>query len=413
MDESEIVPLPYFWPMLRLLSLLLSLAPFVALSQSGTPMLSERSHVSLITCGPGEELYEAFGHTAILVYDPALEIDYVYNYGTFDFNQPNFYLNFTRGNLLYQLSVSRFGRFINSYRHQNRSVREQVLNLSREQRQAIFEKLEWNALDENKRYYYDYFFDNCSTRPRDLIEQALGGIITYDSAHVEMPRKTIRQLVDRCIIKKLPWGDLGIDICLGQPIDRAATAREYMYLPDELEKAFDHASIRTADGMLPLVQEKFIHFEAVPIPMDKSWFAPQPLFVGILLFFSVILTFMKVWGWNVRWMEGTAFLLFGLLGWSLLLLWFGTNHTAAANNWNLLWAMPLHLFFGIILFRTVRPKWVGWYALMTILLCLAILLAWDFLPQLLHYSLKFIVVLQLFLAVGIFREERLSNSRNT
>lgn len=399
--------------MLRPLLLIILIMPILAFAQPVTPQLTEQSHVSLITCGPGEELYEAFGHTAILVYDPELQIDYVYNYGTFDFGQPNFYLNFTRGNLLYQLSVSRFGRFINSYKHQNRGVREQMLNLSLEQRQAVFEKLEWNALDENKRYYYDYFFDNCSTRPRDVIEQALEGIITYDSAHVEMPRKTIRELVDRCIIKKLPWGDLGIDICLGQPIDKVATAREYMYLPDELEKAFDHASISSPAGAIPLVKEKFIHFEAVPIPLEKSWFAPQPLFVGILLFFAVILTFMRMWGWNVRWIEGTVFLLFGLLGWSLVLLWFGTNHTAAANNCNLLWAMPLHLFFGVVLYKRSRPVWVSWYALGTIALCLGTLLAWNFLPQLLHYSLKFIVLLQLFVAVGIFRAERISKAKTT
>lgn len=391
-------------PLLLLLcSLLLSLASVAQQPDGIVPQLSEQSHISLITCGPGEELYEGFGHTAVLVYDPVHGIETVYNYGTFNFAQPNFYLNFTRGNLLYTLATGRFGRFVRSYIHYERSVREQMLNLTLEQRQAVFEKLEWNALPENADYYYDYFFDNCSTRPRDVIEQALGGIIVYDSSHVETPRKTIRELVDRCIKRNMPWGDLGIDICLGAPIDKIATAREYMYLPEELEKAFDHALISTADGMKPLVLEKRVLYEAPHKVVEKSWFAPQPLFVSILLALALAVTLLRMAGFSTAWIEGSVFALVGLLGWSLLLLWFGTNHTAAANNWNLIWAFPVHLIFGIALFKKQRPNWTRGYALFTIGLSLLLLLGWNHLPQMLHYSLKFIVVLQLFLAVGVFR----------
>ena len=392
--------------MIRILIALLALLPVLALAQPDTRKLSEKSHVSLITCGPGEVLYEAFGHTAILVYDPELQLEKVYNYGTFDFGQPNFYLNFTRGNLLYMLATTRFGRFMNSYVNYNRSVTEQVLNLSLTQRQAIFDKLEWNAQKENRDYLYDYFFDNCSTRPRDVIEGALGGIIVYDSSHVKEPKLTIRELVDSKIKRDIPWGDLGIDICLGARLDQTATAREYMYLPEHLEKAFDNATITTDSGAVPLVVEKNLLFEAQPVTVEKSWFAPQPVFVGLLLFLAVIVTFLRMWGYNVRWVEGTIFLLTGLLGWLLLLLWFGTDHKAAAQNWNLLWAFPGHLFFAIALFRKQRPDWTRWYALGVIALSLATLLGWNFLPQMLHYSLKFIVVLQLFLAVGIFRMSR-------
>jgi hypothetical protein len=383
------------------------LIPILVSAQQQTPKLTEDSHVSLITCGPGEELYEAFGHTAILVYDPNLKIETVYNYGTFDFGQPNFYLNFTRGNLLYMLATSRFGRFTRAYVSYNRSVTEQILNLNLAQRQAIFDKLEWNALDENRDYLYDYFFDNCSTRPRDVIEGALGGIIVYDSSHVAVPRLTIRELVDSKIKREIPWGDLGIDICLGARLDQKATAREYMYLPNELEKAFDNASIPTEEGMQPLVAKKLLLFEATPVALEKSWFAPQVVFVALLLLIAMIVTFFRAWHINVRWIEGSIFFLTGLLGWLLLLLWFGTNHTAAANNWNLVWAFPLHVFFAVALFRKQRPTWVRWYALFVIALSLACLLGWNFLPQMLHYSLKFIVLLQMFLAVGIFRMSRM------
>ena len=393
---------------MRILCLLVLLCgPILSIAQQQTLKLTEDSHVSLITCGPGEELYEAFGHTAILVYDPNLKIETVYNYGTFDFGQPNFYLNFTRGNLLYMLATSRFGRFIRTYVSYNRSVTEQILNLNLTQRQAIFDKLEWNALDENRNYLYDYFFDNCSTRPRDVIEGVLGGIIIYDSSHVAVPRLTIRELVDSKIKREIPWGDLGIDICLGARLDEKSTAREYMYLPNELEKAFDYASIPTEGGLQPLVAKKLVLFEATPVAIEKSWFAPQVVFVALLLLIAVIVTFFRAWHFNVCWIEGSIFLFTGLLGWLLLLLWFGTNHTAAANNWNLVWAFPLHIFFAIALYRKQRPSWVRWYALFIIALSLACLLGWNFLPQMLHYSLKFIVLLQMFLAVGIFRMSRM------
>ncbi len=393
---------------MRILCLLVILCgSILANAQQQTPKLTEDSHVSLITCGPGEELYEAFGHTAILVYDPNLKIETVYNFGTFDFGQPNFYLNFTRGNLLYMLATSRFGRFTRAYVSYNRSVTEQILNLNLAQRQAIFDKLEWNALDENRDYLYDYFFDNCSTRPRDVIEYALGRIIVYDSSHVAVPRLTIRELVDSKIKREIPWGDLGIDICLGARLDQKSTAREYMYLPNELEKAFDNASIPTEEGLQPLVAKKLLLFEATPVALEKSWFAPQVVFVALLLLIAMVVTFFRAWHFNVRWIEGSIFLLTGLLGWLLLLLWFGTNHTAAGNNWNLVWAFPLHIFFAIALYRRQRPTWVRWYALFVIALSLACLLGWNFLPQMLHYSLKFIVLLQMFLAVGIFRMSRM------
>ena len=194
--------------------------------------LTESSKVSLVTCGPGEELYEAFGHTAIRVYDPSLGFDAVYNYGTFDFNQPNFYWNFVQGRSLYMLAVNRYSNFIRAYEHYNRSVREQFLNLTLEQKQALLDELTWNAKKENRDYLYDYFFDNCSTRPRDVILEAINVPVEFDSAHLGDERLSIRELTDLFIVKEQPWGDLGIDLCLGAVIDEPATAMQYMYLPE-------------------------------------------------------------------------------------------------------------------------------------------------------------------------------------
>jgi hypothetical protein len=371
--------------------------------------LTDESIVTLVTCGPGEELYEAFGHTAIRIHDPSLGFDAVYNYGIFDFNQPNFYWNFVQGRSLYMVAANRYSNFVRSYEYYNRSVREQYLNLTLTQKQALLDKLLWNALPENKDYLYDYFFDNCSTRPRDVIQDALNGAVEFDSTHLSEPRLSIRELTDLHILKEQPWGDLGIDLCLGAVIDEPATAAQYMYLPEELEKAFDNAFIMRDGARIPLVDLKQITFGAAPVSKAKSWFVPKIVFLAFLLLSAVMVTMFRAARWSTRIFEGLVFMVFSFIGWNGIFLWFFTNHFSADCNWNILWALPTNAIFGFALLKKNRPKWTGHYALFLIALYLGMLIGWDHLPQLMHHSLRFVILLHLFLAVGVFRASRLEN----
>ncbi len=367
--------------------------------------LSEESIVSLITCEPGQELYEAFGHTAIRVFDPESGFDLVYNYGTFSFSQPNFYGKFIQGNLLYMLGVNKYDNFVLSYEYYNRSVREQYLHLSLEQKQSIIDKLSWNSLKENREYHYNYFFDNCSTRPRDVIQDALGGVIVFDSTFLGKERLTIRELTDLYILDQQPWGDLGIDLCLGQRIDQKATAEEYMYLPEELEKAFDHAYIIENGERVPLVDEKKVVFQSAEIADAESWFVPRIFFVVLLLLGAVLLTVQRLRKKSTRFFDGMLFISTSLVGWLGLFLWFLTDHYIADYNWNILWALPTNVIFGIALFWKKRPNWVRMYALALVLLYAVMLVGWNYIPQLLHYSMRFLVFLLLFSAWGVFRTQ--------
>src|SRR6185295_5483513 len=163
--------------MRNLILALLVLLSLTAFSQKFR--LSPEAEISIITCGPWQgEVYSAFGHNAIRVYDPVNRIDDAYNYGVFDFNQPNFYLNYTRGLLLFKLGVYPYPDFRNIYIYYNRSVTEQVLNLSDLQKQAVYDFLEWNARPENETYRYDYFYNNCATQVRDVFVKVL-----QDSIH--------------------------------------------------------------------------------------------------------------------------------------------------------------------------------------------------------------------------------------
>jgi hypothetical protein len=369
--------------------------------------LTEESIVTLVTCGPGEELYEAFGHTAIRVHDPNIGLDVVYNYGTFDFHQPNFYWNFVQGRSLYMLAANRYSNFIRAYQYYNRSVREQYLNMTLPQKQALLDKLLWNAKVENRNYLYDYFFDNCSTRPRDVLNDALEGAIEFDSSHLAVDHLSIRELTDLYIMKKQPWGDLGIDLCLGAVIDKPATAAQYMYLPEELEKAYDNAYVIQNGERIPLVGEKQVTFQAATVSNTKSWFVPKIVFMILFLFSAVIVTIFRAAKRSTRIFDGLVFMVFSFIGWNGVFLWFFTNHFSADYNWNILWALPTNVIFGFVLLKKNRPKWTGHYALFLIILYVGLLLAWNHLPQLLHHSLKFVVLLHLFLAVGVFRSSRL------
>ncbi len=354
--------------------------------------LSPQALISVITCGPGqEELYTAFGHSAIRVFDPVNNIDNAYNYGVFDFDQPNFYLNYTRGLLLFKLGVYTYPDFVDIYRYYNRWVTEQELNLSASQKQAVFDFLEWNALPENQTYRYDYFYNNCANKVRDVFATVLGDSIRFDDAHITTTY-TIRQLTD-LYLKDQPWGDLGIDICLGLPMDKRASPYEYMFLPDYVLKAFDNATITHGGSPEALVSHKYnvsMSFEEdPPHAAVHPWVA--------LGSFALLAVGLSLWDFRRKkasaWFDVVLFTVVGLVGALLLVLWTATDHQAASNNLNIIWALPTHLMIlGVFLSRARRI--VKRYFLFAGLLMALLLMTWAFLPQQLNtFLIPFVAVL--------------------
>lgn len=349
--------------------------------------LSPSSQISLITCGPWDaELYSAFGHSAIRVHDPVTNIDWAFNYGTFDFNQPNFYLNFARGKNLYMLSVQDYGAFRDYYVANDRYLHEQILRLNAGQRQRLFEYLWNNAQPENRSYPYDYFYDNCSTRPRDVLTSVFGDSLTF-SHQLKSKGLTIRQLTD-LYLDKQPWGDLGIDICLGLPMDKLASAQEEMFLPDFLEVGMDHAQLHTAEGKKSLVSEKVIVHESGGSTTGKNFFHPW-IVIGLV----ALVILLKTWAdfknnQRTLWIDHGIFLTTGLLGVLLSLLWLVTDHRAAAWNFNILWAFPINLFAPYLL----RNQFLHRYFLLVASIGSMVVVGWKFLPQELNLFLLPLVI---------------------
>ncbi|GIV33747.1 MAG: membrane protein [Chitinophagales bacterium] len=366
----------------------------IFLSAAATvPQLSPLAEVSLLTCAPGKALYEAFGHNALRIKDPDLGIDRTYNYGTFDFDQPNFYVNFAMGRQNYMLATAPARYFIYSYVIDNRTVYEDVLNLSADEKQRIFELLEENAKPENRYYRYDYLYDNCATRLRDILIKVLGEQLYLDTSYAIRPL-TFRQLMDLYIDPfeitepriPHPWGDLGIDLALGSEIDVPATAYQYMFLPDFVRLSFGKGRISRGDSIVPLVNRSSILYKAVPEAQEREFFSPLNVFSALFFFFLILTIWERRSNRHVIAIDGVYFALIGFLGLNIAFISFFTDHHAA-RNYNLLWAFPIHCIFPVLCLMPCAKKILANYYLFTALLSFIVLTGcFTFLPQQIHYA---------------------------
>ena len=342
--------------------------------------LSPAAKISLLTCGSGEELYSTFGHSAIRVCDTAQNFDIVFNYGTFDFSDPNFYSNFVRGKLNYMLSVQQFNHFISEYMLDERWVYEQTFNLTQEQKQALFNFLVQNSQPENRYYLYDFLFDNCSSRIRDVLLKVFPDQIVFpDRYDGVLEQYTFRDLL-HSYLNDSPWTKLGIDILLGKRVDREATPGEYMFLPDYLLAAFGRATI----NQQPLVAESDYLLQT-----DQTTTGKKPLIVPLIAFIILLVLTIAAYVMHIpfKWIDFTIFFIVGLLGIFLLFMWFGTDHYVTKYNFNLLWAVPLHAIVAFFLLKKNRPRWTLWYFAANTLLCILLLVLRNSLPQQLNNAL--------------------------
>lgn len=252
-------------------------------STSASVKLSKDATISILTCSPGNELYSLFGHTGIRVVDKANNMDIVFNYGTFDFATQGFYFKFARGLLPYQLSCSEFRRFLSSYIYDERSVYSQTLNLDSIQKQYLMDLLVENYEPANREYLYNFLYDNCSTRVRDIIEKSTDNQITWIA---QPSTKSFWNLLDE-YLGRSPWIQWGIHTILGSPATSTATIREQMFLPDYLMYRLDSAAYNGT----PLVQPIETIYEAPEQDLSTPWYF-SPFFVFAICTLALI-TFTK------------------------------------------------------------------------------------------------------------------------
>lgn len=353
--------------MQKILLFFIFLLPF-SFIQAQEILLSPNAEVSVLTIGPGESLNDSFGHSAFRIKDPINGIDVTYGYGEYDFGAPNFYLKFAQGKLNYLISKEDIYKFYQRYFYYNRTIKEQTLNLTEAEKQKLYEYLVNNYKPENRAYLYDFFFDNCATKIKDVTQIALNDSVNFN------PPKNYQEATFRTLIQnnlnRNSWGSLGIDVALGSVIDRTATAEQHMFLPENIYAFFGNATIKNSNT--PLVKESRVIYTKKELNQPNN-FLTSPLFIlGIIGLFIIYITY-KDYTNNTRskWLDIALFSITGIIGILILLLWFATNHLGTHQNYNLLWAFALNIFMiGQLLKKQVSAWFKRYVKLLIILLCL-------------------------------------------
>ncbi|MEN9569506.1 MAG: hypothetical protein RL172_737 [Bacteroidota bacterium] len=364
---------------------------------SATAQDSSHLRISLLTCTPGDELYSTFGHSALRITDTSSRQDIVFNYGTFNFDDPDFYTKFIKGKLQYFVSTAYLSDFIQEYQYNHRDITEQVLQLTAAEKIAIQQYLYNNIKEENKYYQYDFLFNNCTTRLRDIIvsnktiQPVFSAVVPAGTSF----RNAIHQYLEK---GNKEWSKLGIDLLLGAPTDAVMTVSQSQFLPDNLLKSLD-----SSNGQHKLVASSAFLYPSVQKPAASSLFTPLLAF-SLLLLFIVALDFSKT-SFGTAFLygfDGLLFFITGATGILLLYMWLGTNHGMCKNNYNLLWASPTHAVAAFFIHS--KKKWVKKYLLFTVAGLLLVMGTWMFLPQQLNGAFLAICLLLVYRSLRHYQQ---------
>jgi len=358
-----------------------------SIGQNRIPILSQNAEISVITIGPGPELYDSFGHTAVRVRDPKLGIDTVFNYGLFDFDTPNFYTKFARGKLLYRLGFGPFDDFLANYIAQQRSVSSQKLIQSTQEKQALFVFLFNNAKEENSKYLYDFLYDNCATRPANAINSVYTSDV-FANFQPDLDGLTHRQLIQNNVPWN-SWGSFGMDIAIGSVTDRPVSNHAYLFLPEYFQDGL--ATAKGPQGKLAETSQILFN-PKTPNVYTGNWIT-SPLLVFVLLALLIIyFTYTDHKKNNgITLLDKTLLAITGILGILIALLWFATAHAPTKWNYNILWAFPFHVLAAFALRKTVNKKWL--YPYMKLALILLVLLAFHWIVGVQSYPIVLIPLL--------------------
>ena len=317
--------------------------------------------ISLLTCSPGKEVWAQYGHTAIRYYDKESGEDLAINYGIFSLDQTYFIPRFVLGMTDYRMGVQPMDMFLAQYSYEGRGVVEQVLNLSAEDKEVIYKALQENMKPENVVYRYNYFFDNCTTRARDMLVNHLHGKVVYPPAEEDA---TFRSMIHKWN-NKYEWSQFGEDLLLGVNADRKTTKSEQQFLPENLRSDFDKARYNGK----PLVKETNVLLDA-ETEVAEPVFPLSPLSVALI--FAVISLVMMLFSYRrqqVYWAWDLALMLTsGLMGIIFFVMIF-SQHPCVSLNFILLFFNPLPLFF---LYSTIKKKKVIWWKIWGVLIILGL-----------------------------------------
>lgn len=328
---------------------------FMGVAFSVQSQSTDSIRFSLLTCAPGTEIYSLFGHTAIRYENYTRRIDVAFNYGMFSFNTPNFIFRFVAGETDYQLGITPYSYFEAEYAMRGSSVYQQVLNLTQSEKERLLTILENNYLPENRIYRYNYFYDNCTTRARDKIEECIEGKVVYPDS---LSGKSYRSIVHEFTAGS-PWNEFGIDLCLGAEADKEINKRQQMFSPFYMKYYASNAYIVDAGGTRrPLILDETKIVDVEPDEVQPG-FVLSPLMCGALfLALCVVMAWGQWktqriwWGWDI-----VLYGLQGLAGCIIAFLFFFSVHPTVGSNWLLILFNPIPLLYlPFMVYKAVKRK---------------------------------------------------------
>jgi len=350
------------------------------------------AEVYLITCGPGTETYSIYGHSALRIIISDKNSDLVYNWGVFDFSTPNFAWKFAKGRLEYMLAVDTFDRFLQDYFFEERWVQIQKINLAPGEVERLFLLITENLKPENVKYRYDFFYDDCSTRIRDILEKSIGNRLLYPPAETrKIP--TFRDKV-REYQESYAWMNLGIDLIMGSPGDKKASFRDRMFLPLDLQKGLSEAVISRDGKRVPLLQNPVTVLDFDPLVINRSFLA-SPFFIFSLLLIIIIILTAVYRGIKASFvMDLIIFLVFSVLAILMIFFNFFTDHQQMRWNLNIIWLSPFIPVCLISLFRKAHTA--IWFRL-TFFLAISFLLFYLIIfPQIINEAFPPLILILAF-----------------
>jgi hypothetical protein len=312
--------------------------------------------IYLLTCSPGTATYSIYGHSALRVVISHSQTDEVFNWGVFDFNTPNFAWKFAIGKLNYLLGVYPYDRFMEEYFIDKRSVYSQKINLDASEKRILLGLMQTNLQPENRSYRYDFFYDDCSTRIRDLIEKAVGSKLIYPPDEINQIH-TFREMVGE-YQKNYPWLKMGVDLIMGTPGEAKASFRDRMFLPMDLKNNLTQAVLNHDRKMIPLLSSAETILEFDP-PVVKSRFYTSPIFIFMLLFILIVfLSAVYLRGRLINILDLLFFSVFSLLSVLMIFFNFFTDHQQMKLNINIIWFNPFIIIcLFCLIFRRAGEIW--------------------------------------------------------
>lgn len=303
------------------------------LSQSSNDTLAY-----LITCGPGTETYSIYGHSALRIAITSKNSDTIYNWGVFDFDTPNFAWKFAKGRLDYMISAEKAYSFMQVYVYEQRYVLSQKINLDSQELRKLVALVNENMKPENRKYRYDFFYDDCSTRIRDLLEKSIGEILKYPPSEPK-DKTTFRDMVGK-YQAPYPWLKLGVDLIMGSTSDKKASLRDRMFLPIDMKEGLSKAVVHRSGKMIPLLQNSQTLVDFATPSGKLNFFMAPPFVFTLAIVIVMILGGLVKNRRTIRIIDIFIYTVFSVLAILMIFFNFFTDHGQMKWNLNILWLNP-------------------------------------------------------------------------